>query len=315
MIHDDEYYQTQKIIYKYRYFTDIIYTISNKSKYAQYYVDLCENILLRNYINKTDAKERTNGYIETHHIVPCSINKRYEKSKNNLIHCTAREHFILHKLLSKMFIGENKKNHRKMLKAVTMFKMGNEYQIRKLTSRDYEYIRKCHVEGVSGENSYMYGKEGTVKGKKCYTNGLVNKFFKENEPEEGFYLGSKTKGTIKRINNGLSNMDININEEIPDGWMLGSKLKGKESSLKGRTVGPYTEERKNNISASNSNRMWVTNGIEDMRIGVTEEIPDGWKPGRTNGNSFSNVKVICDICNNFTSNIGNVTKHKKKCNG
>ena len=48
---------------------------------------------------------------------------------------------------------------------------------------------------------------------------------------------------------------------------------------------------------------------------VLEEIPEGWRKGRTNGNYFGNTKITCDICNNYTSNIGNVSKHKKKCNG
>jgi len=61
--------------------------------------------------------------------------------------------------------------------------------------------------------------------------------------------------------------------------------------------------------------MWITNGYDDTRINITEEIPEGWEKGRTNGNSFGMVKVICDICNNYTSNSGNVAKHKKKCNG
>lgn len=264
---------------------------------------------------KKDAKEQTGEYIETHHIVPCSIDKSYEKSKNNLLHCTAREHFILHKLLSKMFIGENDIHHRKMLKAVTMFKMENNLQHRNFSSRDYEFIRKCYIESVSGESNPSYGKEGTVKGKKCYNNGLINKFFKEGEQPEGFYLGSITKGTFKRINNGVSDMNIKIDDEIPEGWTLGSITKGKESKSTGRTADVFTPEWKNNISIANSNKMWITNGIEDMRISITEEIKDGWRKGRTNGNSFGDTKIVCDICNNYTSNICNVSKHKKKCNG
>ena len=62
-------------------------------------------------------------------------------------------------------------------------------------------------------------------------------------------------------------------------------------------------------------QLWITDGNEDMRISITEEIPDGWRKGRTNGNSFGTTKITCDICNNYTSNIGNVSKHKKKCNG
>lgn len=314
MSHDNEYYETYKILYKYRYFTNIIYEMSNKSKYSQYYVDLCENILLRNYINKNDAKEQTGEYIETHHIIPRSISSIYEKSKNNLIHCTAKEHFILHKLLSKMFIGENKIYHRKMLKAITMFKMENNQQNRKFVSRDYAFIRKCYVESVSGEMNPGYGKEGTVKGKKCYNNGIINKFFKEGTEEEGFYLGSKSKGTTKMINNGIINNTICIHDEIPDGWVLGSTTKGKESPLKGRTVGPYTDKRKTSISIANSNTMWITNGIEDKRIHINEIIPYSWKKGRTNGITFDK-KITCDICNIYTSNSSNIAKHKKKCNG
>lgn len=179
MLNDVEYYETQKITYKYKYFTNIIYTISNKSKYAQYYIDLCENMLYRNFINKNDAKEQTNNYIETHHIIPRSVNTNFEKSKNNLLYCTAREHFILHKLLSKMFIGKDEQIHRKMLKAVTVFKMKNKSQERIFSSRDYEYIRKCFSECVTGKMNPSFGKDGSVKGKKCYTNGTINKFFKE----------------------------------------------------------------------------------------------------------------------------------------
>ena len=316
MFYDEEYYETYKIIYKYRYFTDMIYSISNKSKYSQYYIDLCENILLRNYINKNDAKEQTGGYIETHHIVPCSIDKTYEKSKNNLLHCTTREHFILHKLLSKMFIGENDTAHRKMLRAVTMFKMVNNLQHRKFSSRDYEYIRKCYIESVSGIYAPSYGKEGTVKGKKCYNNGLINKFFKEGEQDEGFYLGSITKGTFKRITNGVSDMNIKICDDIPEGWALGSITKGKKSPLKGiKKENPVSDATRLKISISNSNKMWITNGFNDSLINIKEEIPDGWRKGRTNGNYLGDTKIICDICNNYTSNIGNVSKHKKKCNG
>lgn len=315
MFYDEEYYETYKLIYKYRYFTSIIYSISNKSKYSQYYIDLCENILFRNYINKNDAKEQTGEYIETHHIVPCSIDKSYEKSKNNLLHCTAREHFILHKLLSKMFIGENDTYHRKMLRAVTMFKMENNVQHRKFSSRDYEFIRKCYIESASGEHNPMHGRKGTVLGKKCYTNGIVNKFFKENEQEDGFYLGSITKGTFKRINNGVLNMNIQTDDEIPEGFVLGSTTKGRESPLKGRVVGEYTIDRKTNISIANSNKMWITDGEKDERVSIFEEIPNGWKKGRTKGNSFSTVKVACNICNNYTSNSGNVAKHKRKCSG
>ena len=45
-----------------------------------------------------------------------------------------------------------------------------------------------------------------------------------------------------------------------------------------------------------------------------EEIPNGWKKGRTSGtNSFNKEKYICPICKIFESNKGNLSKHMVKC--
>jgi len=89
-----------------------------KNKYTKWY----NNIIL-------DAAARVNrtGYYEKHHIVPKSIGGTNDKS--NLIYLTAKEHFICHLLLTKMFIGEYKS---KMVRAFWMIAtMGNKNQQRK----------------------------------------------------------------------------------------------------------------------------------------------------------------------------------------
>lgn len=315
MFYDEEYYSIYKLRYKLKYFTSIMYEISNKSKYAKYYVDLCENIILKNYVSRKNARD-IEGYVESHHIVPVSFNKTFEKSKFNIIHCSAREHFILHKLLSKMFIYVNHSYHVKMLKAVTMFNMKNSKQKRLLTSRDYEYIRKCYIESNSGETSNFYGKDGTVKGKKCYNNGIVNKFFYEGLEEEGYEIGSRVKNNVKRINNGKEDRNIGLYEDIPDGWVIGSVSKGRESALKGKEIGPYSDERKENISKSIIGRKAYNNGIKEIWVKECESIPDGYVKGRLPSSIASfTEKVYCDICGTYSSNMGNVTKHKKICRG
>lgn len=85
------------------------------------------------------ARTRVNDcYVERHHIIPKSLGGN--NSKENLVELTAREHFICHKLLVKMTEGKDKT---KMRYAVYSFMQNNPYQKRKkLTSRDYEYLRQ-----------------------------------------------------------------------------------------------------------------------------------------------------------------------------
>jgi hypothetical protein len=94
--------------------------------------------------SRTHETSRT-GYVENHHIIPNSV------FKNNVkIALTAREHFIAHKLLTKVF----KKN------TIPWFKMAKAFQLmfcvsdshsRTLTyikSRDYEYSKKLQSEAM-----------------------------------------------------------------------------------------------------------------------------------------------------------------------
>lgn len=95
------------------------------------YTRIYESIIAR-------ARSRANNnYVERHHIILKSLGGN--NSKENLVELTAREHFICHKLLVKMTEGKNKT---KMRYAVYRFIQNNPYQQRKLTSRDYEYLRK-----------------------------------------------------------------------------------------------------------------------------------------------------------------------------
>lgn len=56
------------------------------------------NRIINKAINEKDL--RINGYYEKHHIIPKSFGGNKE---NNLVKLTAREHFICHWLLVKMY--------------------------------------------------------------------------------------------------------------------------------------------------------------------------------------------------------------------
>jgi hypothetical protein len=104
--------------------------ISNK--YTRWYLRLC----LRAG-NRSDLQ----GYIEEHHVLPRCLGGNSEKT--NLVILTAREHFIAHLLLTKMFRGQRLY---KMLAAA--FFMANRTRMYR-GSRTYQTLRENYAQEVS----------------------------------------------------------------------------------------------------------------------------------------------------------------------
>lgn len=121
-------------------------------KYKRWYDQLIQFRLLN---------EPNDPYCEKHHIVPKSLSGTNDKL--NIIKLTAREHFIAHLLLSKIYpVGSQE--HIKMCYALNRMKdNANRY---KITSRRYNYIRKQHSNNMK-----------QTKGQRCWiTNGIDSKF-------------------------------------------------------------------------------------------------------------------------------------------
>lgn len=70
---------------------------------------------------------KADGYYERHHIVPRSLGG--DNSKQNLVLLTAKEHFICHLLLVKMFTNDQAA-YSKMLHAFMLMKGENQHQLR-----------------------------------------------------------------------------------------------------------------------------------------------------------------------------------------
>lgn len=125
-----------------------------ENKYTKYYI---------NIINK--AKNRLiDGYCETHHIIPKSLGG--SNLKENLVNLTAREHFICHLLLTKMYEGDAKK---KMIHAAwAMATLENDNQQRyKITSKIYESLRikyaTLKAETLKGKSGRKHSEETKKK--------------------------------------------------------------------------------------------------------------------------------------------------------
>jgi hypothetical protein len=166
---------------------EILKSITIQCKYTKWYISIINNAL-------NNIRE---GYTEKHHIIPKSFDTLIEKShidsKSNLVKLTAKEHFIVHLLLLKMF--KDKTMKKKMNYAFFQLKRCNQYQHRYVTSRLYDLIKKekrvyhrlyigekvyyvdvenaKHIEYLLSigatytmTESYKIGRVGNMKGKK-----------------------------------------------------------------------------------------------------------------------------------------------------
>jgi len=117
-----------------------------------------------NEIIERRKHQEPEGYSEKHHIVPRSFGGA--NNSENLVRLTAREHFICHWLLTKIYPSGQK--HYKMIHAfVAMAWWHSENQERyRCTSRLYERLKKEHAAVVSkmtsvsqkGSKNSQYGK-------------------------------------------------------------------------------------------------------------------------------------------------------------
>ena len=88
--------------------------ISLSNKYTSWYISLVEKASKRFEINdsvqiiqNTRRARKQLGYVEGHHIVPRSIRPEFSNNHFNIVYLTAKEHFIAHLLLTKMFSGKD----------------------------------------------------------------------------------------------------------------------------------------------------------------------------------------------------------------
>lgn len=135
------------------------------------------------------------GYVEEHHIIPRCLGGADDK--DNLVKLTAKEHFICHLLLTKMY-HINTIEYYKMCHAFLMMLVkGNGHkENRYITSRKYEKLKVSFSERMSvlqsGKSNSQYG-----------TMWIFNPLMEENKKigkyeiiESGWYKG--------RINNWIS---------------------------------------------------------------------------------------------------------------
>ena len=130
------------------------------NKYKKWY----QNII-RNARGRTASSDT---YFEKHHILPKSLGGNDDKE--NLVKLTAREHFLVHLLLTKFTSGIGRRN---MCFALSSFHRSNKFQKRVLNSFQYSALRKISLETClhmnsimvrpKGKNHYLFGKTLSIE--------------------------------------------------------------------------------------------------------------------------------------------------------
>lgn len=139
---------------------------------------------------ETEYGKRSLGYFEKHHILPKSLGG--SNDEENLVKLTAREHFICHWLLVKMY-NKGSQERKKMLYALWRMKNGSLYHKEHyINSRAYETLRIEFANAVKQMNSILQtGKNNSQYGKCWYTNRNTgeSKSFKVQPVEEYWVKG------------------------------------------------------------------------------------------------------------------------------
>jgi hypothetical protein len=140
------------------------------------------------YQNITDRARSRNleGYVERHHVIPRSLGG--SDNADNLVDLTAREHFVCHWLLTKIYTGDARY---KMLNALRMMraeKIGQQRYNNKITARVYENIKEeyAQLQSVlrSGKGNGFYGKTHTEEARQRISSANTGRIQTQQEKEK-----------------------------------------------------------------------------------------------------------------------------------
>jgi len=194
------------------------------NKYTNWYYSLVYKAQNRGW-----TKQNTNVYLEKHHIVPKSLGGSNES--HNLVMFTAREHYVAHRLLTKMVTGKQKQ---KMCMALWCMVTANDCEkYNNITKSNlYEKIRSEYTSLVSGKNHFNYGIYRDEKARENYRKARAKQVF----TKEQIAKAAKTISTLIWMNDGKRSYRIK-----PE-FVEKKKLEGL---VEGRLTNYITEEYRN----------------------------------------------------------------------
>jgi hypothetical protein len=213
-------------------------------------------------------------YTEKHHIVPRCMGGHNKKT--NLTKLTAKEHFICHKILCKIYPDNEKLRY--AFWAMCNQKNNRDYLV---SSRNYEYAKSLCLEMWRRPKSPESIKRGADKrrGKKIDYNLHPNRI-QNGELNHNY-------GRIW-ITNILTNESKMIIGDIPEGWKIGRVKIG--SLGKSNSIG----------------KSWYHKDNQEKYFRL-DEVSEGWTKGRLKNNKIGGDNLSGKIC--YYNNILNKERY------
>lgn len=238
------------------------------NKYTQTYHRIIDNAKIRNW-----AKKSAPCYTENHHIIPKCFSR--DNSTQNLVRLTAREHFIVHKLLTKMFEGPKEKS--KMISALFLMihnlKKSCFTNMYSVSSKEYNALKEEYKLAVKIS---LTGIKRSQKTKD-----------KISKTKTGKKLPFKKK-TLEHINKINKNpLKIAKMAESHRGMKRSDESKKKMSLAKQGYI-PWNKGVKGSMSLG---KKWCTNiSTKETKMVDPANIPEGYILGRPFNKRGKNVK-------------------------
>ena len=152
-----------------------------ENKYTQWYYRI---------IDQAQAQaQAADVYYEKHHIIPRSLGG--SNQQDNLVRLTVRAHYVVHRLLTRMTTGDDR---RKMCFAICM--MANTRKGVRISSHTYQVLRAQAAEALSvlmkgkpspllGRPSPLLGRPSPTKGKPAHNKGKPSPLLGKPSPLRG----------------------------------------------------------------------------------------------------------------------------------
>ena len=223
----------------------------------------CKIISYAKSQEKLGLRKKGNGnYYEAHHILPKSLFPLWKNRKSNIVLLTAREHFFVHELLTKIYPTPQ------MIFALRAFisRPNADY---KITPREYERIRTSWAKAFREK---MLGKPANRPREVTERINAKNRGSKRTL-EQRQRMSEAQKRVVQRTGGG--------NRKGKKGTPEGNKHNSEAQFLRyaknlNMTVEEYKSYRKWLMYDSHK-KHWYNNGKENI---VAERCPEGYTSGK-----------------------------------
>jgi hypothetical protein len=222
-----------------------------KMNYQKIYNQLIQRAHLEDR-KKLKREHKDYIYYENHHIVPKRLGG--SDKKENLVLLTAREHFIAHKLLAFMYPD----NKSVFYGYYAMANITHKREGYKISSREYDRIKKEFNFKCSGINASFYGKKHSNEFKIKASDrmkGKRNPNYNKPSPRRGIPLSQETKDKISKVHKGKKLSEDQKNKLLCANKGRKMSKKHKEILRQYRIGCPHTKEAKIKIGLSSKGRV------------------------------------------------------------